>query len=102
MEATSVKTLETVMREMRESDEWMTVDAGYQAGRKGQIKMTLAALQPVRDALWGLHDKLREQAGEMESPYWKKEPEQPDWDYMAKAIKEIASDVAAILGEREG
>ena len=41
------------------------------------------------EKLRGLPEKLREQAHEMESPYYTKTPDEPDWDYVAKAFKEI-------------
>jgi hypothetical protein len=44
---------------------------------------------------------LREQAQEMESPYSTKTPEQPDWDYIAKAFREIADDVELALAAAE-
>ena len=37
--------------------------------------------------------KLRKQAGEMESPYYTMTPEEPDWDYVAKAFREIADEL---------
>ena len=98
-----IKTLETVMREMREADEWMTVDAGYQAGRKGQIKMTLAALQPVRDALWGLVDEWRD--GVANAPQAGGGPHRAIGAlnrYQRKMLERCADELAAILGEREG
>jgi len=95
------------MREMRESDEWMTVDAGYQAGRKGQIKMTLAALQPVRDALWGLHDDLKYKVEKFKELAGKAAALHNLMEYgqlMAKAnsLNATRQRLAAILGEREG
>ena len=38
-------------------------------------------------------EKLRFDADTMESPYWTHEPEEPDWTYVAKAFKEIASEI---------
>lgn len=40
-------------------------------------------------------DKLREDAEEMASPFYTKTPEHPDWNYVAKAFREIADDLAA-------
>lgn len=41
--------------------------------------------------------KLREDAHEMESPYYEKMPMQPDWKYLAKAFTEIADDLEAAV-----
>jgi hypothetical protein len=45
--------------------------------------------------LRGIVEKLREDARTFESPYWTHEPAEPDWDYVAKAFKEIADDIEA-------
>jgi hypothetical protein len=41
--------------------------------------------------------KLREDAHEAESPYYTKTPVEPDWDYIAKAFKEVADELDAAL-----
>jgi len=53
-----IKTLETVMREWREIH--FDEDAcGYDHGTAQQAQDCADALQPVRDALWGLHDEMK-------------------------------------------
>lgn len=54
------------------------------------------------EKLKDLIGKLREQAHEMESPFWTKEPEQPDWAYVAKAFRKIADELAKVIAERKG
>jgi hypothetical protein len=58
---------------------------------------------PVEARAATLAFTLREQAQEMESPYYTKTPAEPDWDYVAKAFREIADDVELALqaAERE-
>jgi hypothetical protein len=80
------------------------VEAAYY-GCADELERVLAA--PDRDAvraeLEAIVSKLREQSLEMESPYFTKEPEEPSWDYVAKAFKEIADELVAIraLGVQE-
>jgi hypothetical protein len=46
-------------------------------------------------------EKLREQAHEAESPYFTKTPEEIDYDYLAKAFRDIADELEAALAARE-
>ena len=44
-------------------------------------------------------ERLREQANEMESPYYTKTPAEPDWDWAAKAFRQIADELAALAAQ---
>jgi len=85
-----IKTLETVMREWREIH--FDEDAcGYDHGTAQQAQDCADALQPVRDALWGLHDEMAAEIKGNTMPI-----------VSDAATLEWKSRLAAILGEREG
>ena len=50
-------------------------------------------------ALIAVIERLREQANEMESPYYTKTPAEPDWDWAAKAFRQIADELAALAAQ---
>ena len=88
-----IKTLETVMREWREIH--FDEDAcGYDQGTAQQAQDCADALQPVRDALWGLHDEM-----ECET---ERSPIGDGFFFLVHSPTCRKHRLAAILGEREG
>ena len=85
-----IKTLETVMRELRDRAN----EPEYKLHREWAIDQCANELQPVRDALWGRVDK------------WRETTYHPDcnciWCAMEAIRHKCADELAAILGEREG
>ena len=104
-----IKTLETVMRELRESraHTYASENAGLYRGFDNGQKRAADSLQPVRDALWGLHDEMK---GKVEK--FKKLAstaaalhnlsEYGMWIAKVQSIEDDRHRLAAILGEREG
>jgi len=55
----------------------------------------------VMDKVKAIIEKLRDQAHEAESPYYTKTPSDIDWDYLAKAFREIANELEQALAAPE-
>jgi len=93
MPSEPIKTLETVMRELRESraHTYASENAGLYRGFDNGQKRAADSLQPVRDALWGLHDEMAAEIKGNTMPI-----------VSDAATLEWKSRLAAILGEREG
>ena len=79
-----IKTLETVMRELRQLSLPSAGISEYYTGVKVEAARAMAALQPVRDALWAAIERA-----ESKTP-------------CAEHYLCLLADVKAILGEREG
>ena len=100
-----IKTLETVMRELRESraHTYASENAGLYRGFDNGQKRAADSLQPVRDALWGLVDEWRD--GVANAPQAGGGPHRAIGAlnrYQRKMLERCADELAAILGEREG
>ena len=94
-----IKTLETVMREWRDRAN----EPEYKLHREWAIDQCADALQPVRDALWGLVDEWRD--GVANAPQAGGGPHRAIGAlnrYQRKMLERCADELAAILGEREG
>jgi len=98
-----IKTLETVMRELRQLSLPSAGISEYYTGVKVEAARAMAALQPVRDALWGLVDEWRD--GVANAPQAGGGPHRAIGAlnrYQRKMLERCADELAAILGEREG
>ena len=87
MPSEPIKTLETVMREWRDRAN----EPEYKLHREWAIDQCADELQPVRDALLGLHDEMAAEIKGNTMPI-----------VSDAATLEWKSRLAAILGEREG
>jgi len=90
MPSEPIKTLETVMLELRQLSLPSAGISEYYTGVKVEAARAMAALQPVRDALWGRVDQ------------WNREADGYGNYSMKETKRSCARELAAILGEREG
>ena len=61
----------------------------------------MASNESVAAELRRIVEKLQENAHDMESPYYTMTPTEPDWDYVAKAFKEIAAELEPLIARLE-
>jgi hypothetical protein len=64
------------------------------AGVRGEAAPPAQGAPGTREALTAVIERLREQAHEMESPFYTKTPAEPSWEWAAKAFKQIADEIA--------